>query len=233
MRPPLDALIARNLPALAADERGSFNPRLLCFMLPIAAGDRVLVLGGGLPLAHSVRNIGGVPLWMVTGAQAVRLGTSAVGAHRVAVDAPLPLPDGSVDHVIADLRPHAFRSVVAELARVVAAGGNLFVAAPSRLRVPRGAAPVRVQPVVRSLRRAGFDEIQAFGIWPNLTGPRHVVPLDSAEALRWYVTSAYTPMGPWAARMVAVARRAGHRRLLRLFFPSLGFAARRIRSGAR
>jgi hypothetical protein len=215
----------RELPATA--EKRLLDARMLALTLPVTDGARVLVLGGGPEIVRAVGALGGLPAWMVTAAQLTRLGAQAAAAQVVGADPSLPFEDSSLDHVIADVRPHALAPYAGEFGRIVAPGGSIFATALSKLHAPKAPAAVMPGTMARALRGARFEQVAAFGIWPNLSGPRHLVPLGSTAALRWYIASSYLPLSAGAARMVRVLRHVGDRRLLHVVFPAFGFAARR------
>ena len=215
----------REVPPIA--EKRLLDARMLALALPVTEGDRVLVLGGGPQIVRAVGALGGRPAWMVTAAQLRRLGVQAAAAQVIGADPSLPFEDSSLDHVIADVRPHALAPYAGEFGRILAPGGSIFATALSKLHAPKSPAAVMPGPMARALRRARFEHVAAFGIWPNLSGPRHLVPLGSSAALRWYIASSYLPLSAGAARMARVLRHVRDRRLLRVVFPAFGFAARR------
>lgn len=164
--------LPRTLPRVTTEKRlPLLNPRMLALTLPVGEGDRVLVFGGGPQLVSSVAVLGGLPRWMVTDAHLRRLGAPAAAAEVIGADQSLPLPDGSFDHVIADVRPHALAPYAGELGRVVAPGGSVFVTALSKLHAPKSPAAVMPGSMTRALRRVRFEHVSAFGVWPTSPDP--------------------------------------------------------------
>lgn len=161
--------------------RSWWTARSLCFLLPIEPGQRILAVGTHPTVVATVS---------VLGADAVSLlaAHSAADAvdlrHVVHADgATIPLPDAAVDHVIAArVSPEQRILLRGDVARVLRPGGSAVIGIQSRRRSVR-----------RLLAASHFEDHRMYGVHPDLDTPQHVVPLDAAERLRWYVRSAYVP----------------------------------------
>lgn len=213
--------------ATSVDGPGMFwNSRSLRFMLPIRPDDRVLVLGASPALAASL-DAQGVSVLSVTGTSGAREALQLRGDVAIAGRDVLPCGDATVSHVLVPEVPQDQAGLLpTEIARVLRPGGGLFLGMPYRLR-SRNTSATYIRAGRRRLEAGGFTDIEVYGVLYNLARPRHLVPLDSSAALRWYFDSAYLPLSRKGALAVHAARAAARFKAPPALFPALGFVARR------
>ncbi len=203
-----------------------WNPRSLRFLLPIGLGDRVLVVGAFPVLVRSLDLAGVRPCSALTKAEARKHG-DLEGETVILREGRLPLPDGAFDHVmVPSLRAPHLPLLDRELVRALRPGGGLFVGAPYRLRT-RAATGIGVRQGRRLLARSGFTDIEVYGILSTLANPRHLVPLDAPEALRWFLRAAYLPTSTKGVVVAPLFAAAAPLRLPPVLFRALGFVATR------
>lgn len=206
-----------------------WRSRSLRFLLPIKEGERLAVVGGWPDIVRSAHKAGISTVWVRTRPPPGEDERPPVEVVRCD-GSMVPLPDGDCDHVIVPcLRASLAPLVPAELARIIRPGGSVLLGAPWRPRAPRSPVALTVGAGRRLLRRAGFEDVRAYGVAPSLQQPRHIVPVDAHNALRWHAEAAYLPRG---ARGIVVARalRRAPGRLPQLLFPAVVFVARRSAS---
>lgn len=110
---------------------------------------------------------------------------------------------------------------LAELARLVAPGGVLYVELPRR----------QLRASVRTLERAGLHVNGLYGIAPDASSPRRYLPLDSTDALTWYTRDlvvAATPVHRLGQAALTAALRiagGGARALVRSRFSDVALVA--------
>jgi SAM-dependent methyltransferase len=222
---------ARLPPPSAPQIPDPWRARSICFSVPLEAGHRVLVVGLWPSVSRSARLAGAEVLSAdIRAAEPVDRDGEATA---VITGGRLPVPDGAMDHVLLpQLTPPLLPLAAAELARVLRPGGWLFLGAPAvwRSGSRRGALSVRRGRAL--LERCGFVDVREYGIAPSLAVPRHLVPLASPVALRWYARSGFAPTSRYAAAVRWSLVRLGQRDLLLLLFPALGWTARRPPGGA-
>jgi SAM-dependent methyltransferase len=220
---------ARLPPAPATPD--PWRTRSICFSVPLEAGDRVLVVGAWPSVSRSAR-LAGAEVLSVDTSRAEPAETNGEATAVITGDR-LPVPDAAMDHVLLPgLTPLLLPLARTELARVLRPGGWLFLGAPAvwRSGPRRGALSVRGGRAL--LERCGFGDVRAYGIAPSLAAPRHLVPLASRGALRWYARSGFAPTSRYAAVVRWSVARLGRHRPLLLLFPALGWTARRPPGGA-
>ena len=79
----------------------------------------------------------------------------------------------------------------------------------------------------RALREAGFRDVEAYGVRYGGFYPRFLVPLEDADAVRWFLTSMCLPVSVREAVAIAALARTPSSRAALVLFPDLGFLARR------
>lgn len=206
---------------------GAFwNARSLRFMLPIEPTDHVFVVGPSPTLTESLHAEGTSVVSVLRPSDGHRA-QHLSGEVRIAHGDTFPCSGGAASHVLApEVGEDYARFVPGELARVLQPGGGLFLGTPHRLR-SRTRPAVHVRSGRRRLEGRGFADVRVYGVLHNLARPRHLVPLDSAAALRWYFESAYLPLSRRGALAVRLARMATVPGATAALFPALGFVARR------
>lgn len=227
-------------------EREPWSPR---FMLPTSAGQRALVVGRVPQFAADLRRDGLTVLCALSPAELRPEG--AVSDATVSLAGRLPLPSEEFDHVFVPALTREYRRLeLAELGRVLRPGGGLFLGVPHRLW---SGSPVAMTASRgrRALERAGFSDIEVFGLRHGLEQPRQLVPLDSARVMAWYLSSVYRPqpggdltgpalfarlvrtrlpvlaLGPHGGRSRGLLAPLARSPLPRVIFRALGFVARR------
>jgi len=133
-------------------------------------------------------------------------------------------PDGAAtfDLVLDDrtkgrppVRPERIRSLLAP-------GGRWVVTVENRRWV--GLAAHRV---MSRANREGFEMIETFYVYPSLRSPRILVPLDSPEPFRYFLSLAVGARSPRQRLLVFAARFMCVLRLHRMMLPNLIMVARR------
>lgn len=211
---------------------GLRNPRSLCFALPLGRGDRLLVVGSSPEVVRSARALGVDTVSLVTPKQNE---TGPPGGDVVIVDVgqAVPLDDQWADHLIIPALRMSQRYLLArEAQRIVRPGGHLFLAARARWHSPRDKSALTLRHGRRLLSTAGFAVVEQYAIRPGLHNPRHLVPVTSNEALRWYVQRAFLPLTGSGVLRAQVLRRVPSRTLALTLFPALGLRARRVQRQA-
>ena len=207
-----------------------FGPRCLAPLLEVEAGQTVLFIGHDRTLVRGVRRRGAVPLSVVT--TPPKNGKPAKGRiHLESPDAPLPLADASVDHIVAASANKSWWRTdrLAELARVAAPGATLLFGAAARVRFPLREAAQTPGTGRRLLASAGFTATQVYGVRHGFHDPRFLVPLDRAGTRTWFFASVYPPQRTRHARMAALLARLPRTWLDHVYFPNVLFAAARER----
>lgn len=195
-------------------------------MLPIEPQDSVLLVGPSPRLAGSLHAEGASVLSLLRPADEGYAGHLS-GEVVVASGDTLPCGDSTAGHVLAPEIGEEYAGFVpGEVSRVLQPGGGFFLGTPYRLRSRAGPAEY-VRSGRRRLESGGFTDVRVYGVLRSLARPRHLVPLDSPAALRWYFESAYLPRSRKGALALHVARGATLLRTPPVFFPALGFVARR------
>lgn len=195
-------------PVRATPAAGKWTARSLHFAIPIGRGDHVATYGAPPTLVRSL------------GHDAVR--TTVVETWPVASTMP-------VDHAIAlTSSTQEAVDVVREMSEAVPAGGWLLLAAPHVRRVGRrlGTDPSTAR-ITRTLTERGFEDIEVLGMRHSMDNPQHLVPIDHAGAVRWFLTSACQPGSLRGAIVLLGMSTLSSRRAGSLVFPSLAFVARR------
>jgi SAM-dependent methyltransferase len=205
-----------------------FGPRCLMPLLDLKADQTVLFLKHDQTLVRSVQRRGAVALSVVK--TEPKAGKSAKGKiHLDSPNAPLPLADASVDHIVLTSvnatwwRPER----LAELARVAAPGATLLFGADSRTRFPLRRSARTPGSGRRRLIAAGFTRAQVYGVRHGFYDPRFLVALDSPGARSWFFASAYVPREKHHARTAALLARLPRTPLDQVFFPNVLFTATR------
>lgn len=219
---------------------GWWSARSVCFLVPVRERERVVVVGAAPRAVETLQSMGADLVAVLTpGDRAVAIpeDVRVVRAERGAI----PLPDAYADHVIVPVlrRGDSLRLVIDEPARILKPGGTLFVGIGSSWRSAPGAAARACTPTVaawigrRLLERRGFEDVHAYGIHPSVQQPRHIVPLGSQRAVRWYARCGYLPQTSVQAAAGALLLVLPRPPRLPLF-RGLGLTARRRdRDGAR
>jgi hypothetical protein len=215
-----------------------WSPLSVSFLLPIRERQRVVVVGAAARALDTVRSMGAEVV-----AVAIEEGDVVASAQDVPVvraeRGAIPLPTGYADHVVVPVlrRRDSLRLVVDEPARLLRPGGSLFVGIGASWRSATGVAARLCTPTLlawggrRVLERRGFENVRAYGIHPSLQQPRHIVPLDSRQAVSWYARCGHLPQTRVQAATGALLLVAP--RLPRLLlFRAVGLTARRREGGA-
>lgn len=202
-----------------------WSARSLRFMLPIEAGDRVLVLGVSPRLTRSLDGAGCSVLTSVSPHE--RDHAQRVTGDVVVTAGSLPCGDARFDHVVVPiLRTEHVPLVPGELARVLRPDGGLFLGMSYRLR-SRARPGTTIRRGRRLLEDNGFGRVSVYGVRRSLESPRYLVPLDSPAVMTWFLSTTYLPQTTRGALAAPVLGTAAHLRMPPLLFPDLGFVARR------
>lgn len=207
-----------------------FGPRCLAPLLDVEAGQTVLFIGHDQTLTRLVKQRGAVPLSVVTSKP--KAGKSTEGRiHLESPEAPLPLEDASVDHIVAASANKARWTPerLAELARVAAPGATLLFGAASRARFPLRGSAQTPRGGRRLLASAGFTGTRLYGVRHDFRDPRFLVPLDRPGARTWFFSSIYPPQTPRHTRVAALLARLPRTWLDHVYFPNVLFVATRER----
>lgn len=182
-----------------------FTTRSLCFALPLTPGERVLVVGAHPAVTRSLRLRGleSETLFLDTG----KLGNPRAEATAVvgSREAWMPFPAEAFDHVIVPWAdPRWLPPLATELTRVLRQGGTAFVG----VSTPQSWRLAPADWAVRSFRRMvaadGLQTVRVYGIRPDLSTARFLVPVDSREARRWFTAAVSGPRRLyWFAEAVA------------------------------
>lgn len=203
-----------------------WRPRSLCFMLPLEAGEHLAVVGWAPDIPNSARKAGVSATSVLTEKVAARADAPEAGVV-VTDGGSIPLADGSCDHVLVPRLTLALsRLVPDEVARVLRPGGSVFFGAQWSARARRFPAAWSIRGGRRRLERAGFEAVRVYAVGPSLAQPRHLVPVDAPNAVRWYAKEIYMPRSRKGALAYKVLRHAPGRLGL-VLFPALGFVGRR------
>ncbi|MQA80619.1 MAG: hypothetical protein GEV10_19435 [Streptosporangiales bacterium] len=194
-------------------------------MLPIKAGDRVLVLGVSHRLTKSLDAAGCSVLTAVAPHEHDQ--TGQVAGEVVVTTGSLPCGDARFDHVLVPLlQAEHVPLVPGELARVLRPDGGLFLGMSYRLR-SRARPGTTIRRGRHLLEGNGFTRVSVYGVTRNLETPRYLVPLDSPALMTWFLSTTYLPQTTKGAFASQILGAAAHLRLPPLLFPDLGFVARR------
>ena len=204
-------------------------------MLPVGSGDRALIVGRDPHFAEDLRRDGVTVLCVDDWLSLPPDAPEQPGFGHVFV------PELTGEHRAHDL---------ADLGRVVRPGGGLFLGVPHRLR-SRSPGATTAARGGRALKRAGFTDIDVYGLRHGLAEPRELVPLGSPQVMAWYLASIYRPqpggelrgaarstrmlrtrilvvaLGPNGIRSRALVDLLARSPLPQLLFSALGFVARR------
>jgi len=195
-------------PSRATPAAGKWPARSLHFAIPIERGDHVATYGAPPTLSRSLGHDG------------VR--TTVVETWPIATTMP-------VDHAIAlTSSTQEAANVAREMSEAVSAGGWLLLAAPHVRRVGSrlGTDPDTAR-ITRALTECGFEDIEVFGMRHEMDNPKHLVPIDHAGAVSWFLKSACQPGSLRGAVALLGMSLLSHGRAASLVFPSLAFVARR------
>jgi hypothetical protein len=201
-----------------------WTTRCITFAIPVDKGDRVLVVGGHPGVTRALDAAGAHPV------SVLRVIDSDLSAPLVGDVLPAPrngrlaVDDAWADHVLVPVLSEDIAELFpTELTRVVRPGGTLFVAAPSKLHQRRSPAAHSLAGARRLLEGSGFAGVQSYGIRQSMHRPRYLVPLSSAEALRWFYDAAHLPRSRYGALAARALRALPSRRVHMLLFPAFGF----------
>lgn len=192
--------------------------RVLHFALPIAAGDRVMIVG--------------------TVPAALRTSLEKAQAEVVEVE-PGAAPEESQAADFAIVPAHlsgSFDSLCTSLLRCVRRDGSILIVAPhaghpagtARRRSPLGWTGAAAR---RTLNARGFTNIQTYGIPNKAHTPQILVPLDHPGTVHWYAASGFQPSSFRGILLSRVLRWLPAALVGRLLFPSIAVTARRRASG--
>lgn len=200
-------------------------------MLPLRDGDRVLILAQEPTLARSVERRGARPVSLVLSADArdEMVGEVVTTEHG----AEIPLETMSVDHaIVPSVTPYGRPApVLAELYRVLSPGGGLMLGVRHRRRHVTDRDAWTTSAGRRALALAGFEDVEAYGVRPDISDPRFLVPVEQSEPLRWFLDSMFLSTSPRSAHAARILSRAAvPRSAALLLFPDLAFVARRAGS---
>jgi SAM-dependent methyltransferase len=196
----------------------------LVFAVPVRPGDRVAVVGPHPGIIDAVRLLAAHPISVLGPTQRRKADLGEI--VRGEGDGRLPLAGASVDHVIVPRLGVPLAAAADELARVVRRGGHVVVVAANRWAAPRDPLAVGSAGGSRLLRGAGFTDVVVHAI-PQLDSPRHLVPVASRAAHRWYLRSAFPAATRKDAAVAGLAQLLSLPPTVGLILSALGFSARR------